>query len=56
MTFKFIPIWYIFQFLRPEKVLHNVVNPWELLFDPLFAKFSQENKKNYENAVYIEKT
>ena len=39
-----------------RKVLHNVVKPPRLLFDPLFAKFSQENKKNYENAVYIEKT
>lgn len=39
-----------------RKVLHYMVFLPKLMFDPLFAKFSQEYKKKYENAVYIEKT
>lgn len=39
-----------------RKVLHNVVKTPRLLFDPLCAKFSKENKKFFENEVYIVKT
>ena len=39
-----------------RKVLHNVAHPRKLLFDPLFAKFSQEKIKKFKNAVYIGKT
>lgn len=39
-----------------RKVLHYVVHTRKLLFDPLFAKFSQEKIKKLKNAVYIGKT
>ena len=39
-----------------RKGLHNVAHPRKLLFDPLFAKFSQEKIKKIKNAVYIGKT
>ena len=39
-----------------RKVLHNVAHTRKLLFDPLFAKFSQEKIKKFKNAVYIGKT
>lgn len=48
MISKFVPIWDLPVGLCPivfmgeicdRKVLHNVVNAWRLLFDPLFMKF-----------------
>lgn len=58
MNFKYMePILYgIYFSFCARKGLHYVVFLPKLMFDPLFVKFSQENKKNYENAVYIEKT
>ena len=38
-----------------RKVLHYVVKPPRLLFDPLFAKFSQENKKIMKTRYILEK-
>lgn len=42
MTFKYMePILYGIYFSFCDlKVLHNVVQPRKLLFDPLYAKFS----------------
>lgn len=56
MTFKFIPIWYIFQFCDPKKYFIMWYTPGNFCLTHFLRSFLRKKNKKLKNGVYIEKT